>query len=77
MNGLCGMISVDEEPSSGSGDDFGDSNYGMPIGGHYYMDNVRSDYGCEFGTEGFPEEFLGGPITFGEDFGGETGDEDE
>ena len=33
MNGLCGMISVDEEPSSGSGDDFGDSNYGMPIGG--------------------------------------------
>ena len=29
MNGLCGMIGVDEF----SGDDFGDSNYGMPIGG--------------------------------------------
>ena len=68
MNGLCGMISVDEEPSSGSGDDFGDSNYGMPIGAHYYMDNVRSD----FGTEGFPSEVLGGPITFGEDFGAEV-----
>jgi len=74
MNGLCGMISVDD----GIGDDsFGDSSYGMPIGGHYYMDNVRSDYGCEFGTEGFPEEVLGGPITFGEDFGAEAGEEDE
>jgi hypothetical protein len=71
MNGLCGMISVND----GIGDDsFGDSSYGMPIGKHYYMDNVPSDYGCEFGnefgTEGFPEEFLGGPITFG-------GEEDE
>ena len=78
MNGLCGMISVDEEPSSGSGDDFGDSNYGMPIGVHYYMDNVRSEFGedgsdsPDFGTEGFPEEFFGGPITFGEDFGAEV-----
>jgi hypothetical protein len=75
MNGLCGMISIDEF----SGDDFGDSSYGMPIGAHYYMDNVRSEFGedgsdsPDFGTEGFPEEFLGGPITFGEDFGAEVG----
>ena len=74
MNGRCGMIGVDEF----SGDDFGDSNYGMPIGAHYYMDNVRSEFGedgsdsLDFGTEGFPEEFLGGPITFGEDFGAEV-----
>ena len=78
MNGLCGMLSVDETLPD-SDDSFGDSNYGMPIGAHYYMDNVRSEFGedgsdsPDFGTEGFPEEFLGGPITFGEDFGAEVG----
>jgi hypothetical protein len=72
MNGMGGMLNDDDMGN----DTFGDSSYGMPMGiGHYYMDNVLSDFGldgCEFGTEGFPEESLGGPITFGEDFGAEV-----